>query len=341
MRSLVVLWTCLATVVAGCGLGATNETRLRTHGFPLEAGADSAYDLGRQQLLAGDYGSAVRQLRASLRSRPGSPEILNALAVAYEQLGRRDISQTYFAQALAADPGSVQTLNNVARSLMQAGSVDVAGSYLRRAAALDPENTIVRSNLQLIASGVQLNPAERMSPISAHGANAPPWIERASPALQTLVTRPVRPPVQAAAPDEAMPLLASFVSVSFAPANAAEDGGGGWSMIRRPAASAPGRGPSSAAALSVVNGNGRTRMAARVAAYLEGRGWKAARLLNADHFAYARTTIVHRSGFAAEARTLAALLPVPADIAEGSGLDTDILLQIGKDILGFDSHFTG
>jgi LytR cell envelope-related transcriptional attenuator/Tetratricopeptide repeat len=339
MRAPAFLCLCLALAGTGCTFGSPGERGLLANGVPIESPGPDAYGEGKVHLLNGNYGLAVRPLRAALRSRPNSPEILNALAVAYEKLGRRDLSQLYFAQALAADPGSVQTLNNIARSLMQSGSPSLAGAYLERAAAVDPRNPIVRSNLELVANRPTPGPAERIAHAVARGADRPIWIERTAPMLQTLVTTPGLAAENAVIDDTLLPLV-SFATVSFTPDSAAPGGSRiDVESLAEPAAAESARMPFSGA-LTIANGNGRTGMAARMGAYLESRGWKTARLLNADHFSYARTAITYRAGFASAANDLAAALPVAADLSESAAPEADVHIRIGRDLLAFDRQYT-
>jgi LytR cell envelope-related transcriptional attenuator/Tetratricopeptide repeat len=339
MRARTFLCLCFALAGAGCSFGGPDERRMLANGEPVVAPGPDAYGEGKLHLLNGNYGLAVRPLRAALRNQPGSPEILNALAVVYENLGRRDLSQLYFAQALAADPGSVQTLNNIARSLMQSGSASLAGTYLERAAAFDPQNPIVRSNLELIVREPTARPAEGIAHAAARGADRPIWIERTAPMLQTLVTRPGMAAENAVMDDAMLPLI-SFATVSFTPDSAAS--GGSRIDVEppvEPAAAASDRKPFSGT-LAIANGNGRTGMAGRTGTYLESKGWKTARLLNADHFSYARTAIIYRTGFASTANDLAAALPVVADLSESAAPEADVLIRIGRDLLAFDRHHT-
>ena len=328
----VIMHSLGALLLAACSFGGTADRRMLANGEPFVATGDSGYDEGRSHLLAGNYGLAVQRLRAALRVQPRSPEVLNALAVAYDHLGRRDIAQAYFAEALAADPNSVQTLNNIARSLMSGGSYSLAGSYLERAAALEPANPIIRANQRAIAVRPEPDSAGRLQPIRSDG---PGWIERTSPAVQTIVTRRAfRDDSVNESDDTLLPLL-NFANVESSAGGGAEVQ---VALVRmqpeRPANETVST--SAAVAVAIANGNGRNGMAARLDRYLQTKGWAPSRLLNADHFAYATTAITYRAGFADAAWALAKSLPIATEIKESNSLSTDVLLRIGKDLVSYD-----
>jgi hypothetical protein len=88
--------------------------------------------------------------------------------------------------------------------------------------------------------------------------------------------------------------------------------------------------------VELANGNGRRHMAARLKAYLAQLGLAAARLSNADHFAYAATTITYRPGHRGLAEALSASLPVAPLLQQVTGQAADVRIQLGGDLLEFD-----
>jgi tetratricopeptide (TPR) repeat protein len=274
---------------------------------------------------------AIGHFRTALRQDPASPTVLNAMAIAYDGLGRRDIARDFFARALAADPRSVQTLNNMARSFISMGAADRALPYLKQAAALDPTNPVVLANLQAI-DGLTPNDAGEIREASLPLDQERRWIERTSESQQTLVTR-----VSSAA-DDAFPPPTSFVKVAAFEAPAGDVSLASW---QRPAPVAAAVLPQPPRArrpsVAIANGNGRNGMAARVRGYLENKCWAIGRLQNADRFTYTRTTIGYRAGFLTDAMALAAALPVTAEVVENASMESDIVLRIGRDCLAVES----
>jgi Tfp pilus assembly protein PilF len=324
---------CLALGPAACGfVGETPVAGMVVKGDEAADSGESAYIEGKRNLLAGNYGLAVRQFRAALRQRPNSPDLLNAMAVAYEHLGRQDVSQSYFALALAIDPNSVQTLNNVGHSLMKSGATTLAGSYLERAAFIDPKNSVVQSNIEKLAGEIRAKSRQSTAAAAAEDEAAALWIERTDQYVQTLVTQresawtteaplaPTRVETASAILQATLPPPPMARTSHLLPVEAA---------MSRPAPS-----------IAIANGNGRTRMAARVGVYLQEKGWAASRLLNADHFRYAKTAILHRPGFSTQAHSLAAALPLEATVEESQDVPADVLIRIGRDLIPFDGRIS-
>jgi hypothetical protein len=105
-------------------------------------------------------------------------------------------------------------------------------------------------------------------------------------------------------------------------------------------ASAPATEPSAAlprnAVLEVSNGAGRLRMAARMRAYLLGRGIEAARLTNDESFANGVSILYYRPGFAEAAQSVAAALPLTPPLRPEPAQESDLRLVLGGDLLSFD-----
>ncbi len=164
------------------------------------------YELGKTHLHNGQIGLALEMLEWALLTEPNSVPVLNAMAIAYDRLGRFELSGRYFGQALSLAPDSVQTLNNIGYSYLAQRKPKLAQLYLVQAHELADTNpvvkAIVKANLDR-AADIEVASAEttgRGSPeVLAKGdvettAHRPPqkpvWIERSAYNLQTLVTRP-------------------------------------------------------------------------------------------------------------------------------------------------------
>ena len=81
--------------------------------------------MGKRALADGQYGAAVAALRLA-RLDPGcAAEATNGLGVAYAQLGRDDLAERYFREAVAMDPQDRRFTANLAR-FEQARAVQLA-----------------------------------------------------------------------------------------------------------------------------------------------------------------------------------------------------------------------
>ena len=84
------------------------------------------YHKGKQHLASREYGLAMDAFLRDLSLRGKNIDSLNGLAIAYDRLGRYDISQRYYKQALALQPTSPVTLSNLAYSQYKQGDYDNA-----------------------------------------------------------------------------------------------------------------------------------------------------------------------------------------------------------------------
>jgi hypothetical protein len=82
-----------------------------------EASAAPATDAGRSQLAAGQLGLAVESFQRALASGEPISQAANGMGVVYARLGRFDLSQRFFEQAMAADPTDTRYADNLARLL--------------------------------------------------------------------------------------------------------------------------------------------------------------------------------------------------------------------------------
>lgn len=159
---------------------------------PGEAPAD-AYSQGKQHLEEGHIGFALQAFRAALMQDSHSVRTLNALAISYDQLGRHDLALRYFARALEVDPGSPQTLNNLGYASLRRGDAEGATRYFRRALDGNDAHPTIQANLQIADSWLgDMRQSVRLAGAPGEPVQVLPtsWVERTSPTVQTLVTRP-------------------------------------------------------------------------------------------------------------------------------------------------------
>ncbi len=198
----------LLIALSGCGGSPWSDWRPSMKTTPESSfTADmTPYERGKRHFEAGHLGLALQSLRRALAEQPDSVETLNAVAAAYDRLGRFDLAGRYYRRALSVAPRSAQTLNNMGYSFMIQGRLDDASRYLERARALNNAHETIAANLtvvqRLAGAKREQNPATaknegdgtkvlRESPRLA-------WIERNSQKVQTLkVTVPPVPLAEA------------------------------------------------------------------------------------------------------------------------------------------------
>lgn len=124
--------------------------------------AEDNFLAGRAQLAVGHLGLALTHLRRADRERPGDVGILNAMGAAYDRMGRLDLAERTYAQALVLEPESPQTLNNYGYSLLLARRYDEAAAILAKAferGQWSPFAATIRANLRLLQGRTGPKPA--------------------------------------------------------------------------------------------------------------------------------------------------------------------------------------
>lgn len=141
-----------ALALGACAADPAVQARgvARLGGDPLEPGGSGPYEQAKALLVQGRPALAVSYLRRALIEEGRTPKILNALAVAYAETRRDDLSLQYFQEALTADPGNVAVLNNIGFAALRQGDLGMAQLYLARADAAAERQPTVRANLVLL-----------------------------------------------------------------------------------------------------------------------------------------------------------------------------------------------
>lgn len=113
--------------VAGCSFGPRFEAALpQVRDVPVVANLAPREALvrGRSFLAARQYGLAIELFKSARHEPSLRTESLNGLAIAYDAIGRRDIAERYFEEALASQPADERTRRNVARFYAATGQKD-------------------------------------------------------------------------------------------------------------------------------------------------------------------------------------------------------------------------
>ena len=211
-RSLSVGWSAAlaAALLSGCSSVAVSpeqQPELRPvvaiNGRAADDGNGVHYAKGKTHFMTGQLGLAVTEFQAALAEHPGSVDILNALGATYDRLGRFDLADRYYKDAITHDPKNAQTLNNLGYSLMLRGDPKRAIALLDLAKTETPAEAVIDANLKLAKSLGEAKPERDGPALSAANTQdkgskvetvdkpqGPLSIERRSLNVQELVIKP-------------------------------------------------------------------------------------------------------------------------------------------------------
>jgi tetratricopeptide (TPR) repeat protein len=177
-----------------------------------------AYQDGRALLAMGDTAGAIAAFRAALVASPQSIDALNGLGVAYDRIGRYDLSRSWYDTALAIDPTAVLVLNNLGYSLYLQGQYAAAIPLLQQVA--DSDDAAARQTgqrlLTLIAAKMRSDMIDGRPPVSyAQTAprRGPTMVAASSPSEMPAASRPTGTPARQPAASAA-PAIATVAPVT-------------------------------------------------------------------------------------------------------------------------------
>jgi tetratricopeptide (TPR) repeat protein len=363
----------VALVASGCTADWSNgeKTNYKWSGNPpIQDSSEYSYTLGKKQFADGLYGMALKNFRVAMVQEPKSLDRLNAVAATYDKLGRFDLAERYYAQALGVDPNSVQTLNNIGYSFLMQEDYVSARYYLNQAdkvaRAEDDYSGVVGANLASldIAEGGTTAFAEVQQPVEADvmTASIDGVKTGAQGEVHAIATQQDVAKVEAAGtmPEQAggidgagnsqdtavlVPAALPAPEIDNKPDPKVES----EPMVakvepvieieeieikkvaKKPLATVPDM------LVEISNGAGRNKLAARTRQFMGQEGVKVGRLTNAENFNFASSTIYYRKGYGDKAREIAGLFPMPINVEAIKEQRSHIRILLGADSLDFDT----
>jgi tetratricopeptide (TPR) repeat protein len=149
-RRRTLLAGALTSVLVATACGGSTMNFSQDAQFSPDMGITDGGDplmLGKRHFANRNFGLAIEEFEQARVLAPQSVNVLNALAVAYEEIGRSDIADSYFLEALDVDPSSAQTYNNWAMVHLGRGNKEKAAQLLAEAARLSPGDPMVAGNI--------------------------------------------------------------------------------------------------------------------------------------------------------------------------------------------------
>lgn len=185
MKLALILSPALLAGCAGLDLARFEPRSVIPEGYAAKGSASGLYEQGKRQLQAGHAALAIDSFRRASRAQPDSVDALNGLAVAYDRIGRYDLSRRYYEAALGRDPTSAMLLHNFGYSLALQGKRDEGRALIEKALASGDPRVLAHGRTNLAALGAAATPPA--APVVA-AAPVTRWIERTSETVQTLIT---------------------------------------------------------------------------------------------------------------------------------------------------------
>jgi len=143
-------------LLTGCDTVLQNEVpATATVQEPIDAQyypSDEPVHLGIENFRRGSYGLAARYFRDAVEKAPKDATAWIGLAASYDRIGRFDLADQCYAQAIKLVGHTVQVLNNQGYSYMLRGNLVLAREKFEKAYKLDPTNPTIANNLQLLDS---------------------------------------------------------------------------------------------------------------------------------------------------------------------------------------------
>jgi tetratricopeptide (TPR) repeat protein len=185
MKRALILAPALLAGCAGLDIARFEPRPVVPEGYAIKASGSDLYEQGKRQLQAGHAALAIDAFRRASRAQPDSIDALNGLAVAYDRIGRYDLSRRYYEAALGREPTSAMLLHNLGFSLALQGKRDEGRELIEKALASGDAAVLARGRANLATLGGATAPAPATELTVAY---APRWIERTSENIQTLIT---------------------------------------------------------------------------------------------------------------------------------------------------------
>ena len=141
----------------GAALKADVSSVTASTGGALDAAArpkagDDDLRLGKEQFRNANYGLAEKHFRQAVEQSPENIEALIGLAAAYDQLGRFDLADRAYKEALRVGGATSAILNNRGYSFYLRRDFKKARQDFELSLRKDPDNAMAKRNMELLGS---------------------------------------------------------------------------------------------------------------------------------------------------------------------------------------------
>jgi len=117
--------------------------------------SDQPLRLGQEYFNRGIYGVAQKYFQAAAEKAPEDADAWIGLAASYDRIGRFDLADRAYRQAIKLQGETTQILNNLGYSYMLRGQLTAARDKFHEALLRDPGNQTIQNNIDLLNGSYQ------------------------------------------------------------------------------------------------------------------------------------------------------------------------------------------
>ena len=156
----VLLSVLICLVAAGCqNIGVISEgPPPPAVVVPVSRAESVSAELARDHFAAQNFALAERNFREAVESNSSDFQSWVGLAASYDKLGRFELADRAYSQAVLIGGETIEVLNNRGYSYLLRGDKLRARLEFERAQLLDPRNSVIANNIRLL---LKTGPDER------------------------------------------------------------------------------------------------------------------------------------------------------------------------------------
>ena len=163
MANQIIASVLICFLAAGCqnigviSVGAPPSTVT----LPISRVDSVSAELARGHFASKNFALAERNFREAVESNPSDFASWVGLAASYDNLGRFELADRAYDQAIQIGGETIEVLNNRGYSYLLRGDRGRARTQFERALLLDPENLIIVNNIRLLAESGTVSGRQR------------------------------------------------------------------------------------------------------------------------------------------------------------------------------------
>jgi len=322
---------------------------------PINGEIKAKYLLARHFQKLNRHLNAIDELNEIIKVEPLFPEAYNALGVSYDSLGKFSMAEECYQMALRLNPRLAFVVNNLGYSYLIQGKNKDAVKYLEMAVAMEENNLKYRNNLMMAYQGSGKKKQKSKEDLSLHSEPeeiAENQIEQ-GPSIKIMTTANEAPAaknnktakynkrnksprfykISSPAPVDTQNTEKKDFVITVAELT---DENSSLKITDTESQKQPPQASPDPLDIKLVNGNGITGFAKKIAKYLREKGYRIISIKNGDHFNYQETRIYFHKNLKENASLLSEQLLGEKVISDTNMIYHDekyIRVLLGKDMV--------